>query len=77
MNENCMHCNADKGLHRWDTMQCPKGGHEAYSGKQVWLQTVYTEDNSGELKALYERVAKLEAQVARLLEAVPSAGKLS
>jgi hypothetical protein len=72
-----MHCKADKGLHRWDTMQCPKGGHEAYgSQKEIWLGTVYTEDNSGELAILYGRIAELEAQVARLLEAVPSAGQV-
>jgi len=106
MNGNCMHCGAEQGLHRLDTMQCPKGGREASADqKQIWMNTFYAVDNSGEIKELTDllasakeiiieknaaimdlknnkgihemlaRIADLEAQVARLLEAVPQAGK--
>ena len=66
----CKNCGASQGLHHYQTNQCPVGGREAPIGKpDIWANTTYLEDDG-----LLERIAALEAQVARLLEAVPQAG---
>jgi hypothetical protein len=74
MKGNCKNCGASKGLHHWQTMQCPLGGHEQPVGKpDLWTSETYLEQND-DIDILFARVAELEAQVKRLLEAVPSAG---
>ena len=68
--KTCKNCGAWEGLHHYETNQCPHNGPEAPVGKeQLWDATTYQEDND-----LLARVEALEAQVARLLDAVPSAG---
>ena len=77
MEGNCKNCGGDKGLHHWQTMQCPVGGREApYNRKQEWMTITYQEDDSDEIGRLLARIEKLEAQVASLIEAVPSAGEV-
>jgi hypothetical protein len=48
MNDYCMNCGAWKGLHRYDTQQCPKNGLEAPVGKiQEWESSVFEMDPRG------------------------------
>ena len=68
----CKNCGASQGLHHYETNQCPRGGVEAdIDDVQIWANTTYLEDDG-----LLERIVELEAQVARLLEAVPQAGEV-
>jgi hypothetical protein len=67
MKDECINCGAWKGLHHYETNQCPRNGQEAQLGKlQEWDNTVYQEDNTAELRA---RIATLEAENARLTAA--------
>ena len=52
MKDECINCGAWKGLHHWETNQCPRNGQEAPIGKlQEWDNTVYQEDNTADLRA--------------------------
>ena len=52
MKDECINCGAWKGLHHYETNQCPRDGQEAPLGKlQEWDDTVYQEDNTAELRA--------------------------
>lgn len=43
MTEICKNCGYDEGLHKYDTMQCPKGGEETREGhRQEWLNTIFS-----------------------------------
>ena len=76
MKDICKNCGAWKGLHNWKTDQCPYKGAEAPVGRvQIWEDTTYQEEND-EISRLLARIEKLEAQVASLIEAVPSAGEV-
>lgn len=47
MSNYCKNCGAWKGLHNYETYQCPKNGVEAAFDKlQQYHGTVYVEDNS-------------------------------
>lgn len=71
--DKCKNCGAEYGLHNGYTDQCPLGGREAPIGrKQEWKSTTFEIDDTDDLIA---RIADLEAQVAALLEAVPSANR--
>ena len=42
MDNTCANCGADRGLHHYETMQCPVGGVEAPIGrKQEWTTTTF------------------------------------
>ena len=56
MTETCTTCGHWRGLHRWDTMQCPANEHE--DGQ--FRQTTYTEEND-ELAALRAERDELRA----------------
>jgi hypothetical protein len=63
MKEICKNCGASKGLHNWQTMQCPLGGREQPVGKpDLWTGETYLEQND-DIDILFARVAELEAQV--------------
>lgn len=60
-NETCKNCGGDKGIHKYDTGQCPINGHEAPIGKpDVWTFTTYEpEDDSAALEAAAAELAKV------------------
>lgn len=63
MNDNtCKNCGHWRGLHHYETMQCPKGGEAAPGRKQEWLKTTYCEDTQPEK----DRIAQLEARITQL-----------
>jgi len=67
MKDECINCGAWKGLHDYETNQCPRNGQEAPLGKlQEWDNTVYQEDNTAELRA---KIAEQAATIARLTAA--------
>ena len=66
MKDECINCGAWKGLHHYETNQCPRNGQEAPLGKlQEWDNTVYQEDNTTDLRAKIDEQA---ATIARLTE---------
>jgi hypothetical protein len=71
--DTCKNCGGWKGLHHWETMQCPFGGVESGLDRpDVWVGTHYEEEDDT-VKDLRDEVEILKAQVAALLAAVPSA----
>ena len=48
----CYNCGADKGLHHYETRQCPKNGIEEYrDGKtQQWEDTVFLDSKTERLR---------------------------
>ena len=73
MKDTCKNCGGWKGIHKWDTMQCPFGGVEAGANRpDVWTSSTYEEEDET-INELSERVSKLESQIKALLDAVPSA----
>ena len=66
--DTCKNCGGWKGLHHWETMQCPFNGEE----NEMWMQTHYEEADT-RIDDLVSEVETLKAQVAALLAAVPSA----
>ena len=64
MKDECINCGAWKGLHHYETNQCPRNGQEAPLGKlQEWDNTVYQEDNTTDLRA---KIDEQTATIARL-----------
>lgn len=60
MDTTCKNCGGDKGLHHWQTMQCPFGGREAPIGKpDQWTASTF-EPVTEQLAALTARVKELE-----------------
>lgn len=58
----CNNCGGERGLHHYQTMQCPVGGREAPIGrKQEWMTTTFEIEQPAELAALRARVEELEA----------------
>lgn len=58
--DTCKNCGGERGLHHYETDQCPVGGREAPIGrKQEWKTTTFEIDNSGS----DSRISDLEAQV--------------
>ena len=75
--EICKHCNGWRGLHKWDTMQCPYMGTE----NENWQATTYEEADETAavtIAAQASRIAELEARVKELeaaLEEIQSAAE--
>lgn len=45
--DTCKHCGGDRGIHRFDTEQCPVGGREAPIGKmQEWQKRTFESQDS-------------------------------
>jgi RNA polymerase subunit RPABC4/transcription elongation factor Spt4 len=62
MRDNCKNCGAPKGLHHYQTMQCPVGGREAPIGqKEEWMTLVFVEDDDKD-----ETIAAQAATIKRL-----------
>jgi hypothetical protein len=65
----CLNCGWDEGLHKHDTMQCPKGGEVREGIKQEWLKTVYVIDTGNlteNVSILEKRVSLLEKRIFQL-----------
>lgn len=61
----CSNCGADRGLHHYQTMQCPVGGREEMreDHKQEWMTKIFEEDNSetrNAIEQLKQQIQKLE-----------------
>jgi hypothetical protein len=70
---NCYYCGADKGLHHYQTMQCPAGGREAREGeKQEWMSLTYINNEFQTLRdaapALLKENEDLKAELATVKE---------
>lgn len=72
--DKCKNCGGDRGIHHYETDQCPTDEREAPIGrKQEWKSTTFeieTESEVDELRksinGLLARVQQLEAHVERL-----------
>jgi hypothetical protein len=58
MKDICKNCGGWKGLHKWDTKQCPFNGEE----NEMWMESRYEDSEES------DRLAALEAQNAKLRE---------
>ncbi len=65
---NCKNCGYGKGLHRWDTHQCPKGGEAPLGKEQKYLLTVYQEDYEPSIMDLVEQIKQLRKEIIELKE---------
>lgn len=77
MNETCLNCGHDRGLHHYQTMQCPRGGEAPIGKRQEWLDSTFTSDNSDtndRVHNLEKRVAELERQIKKIQEMFQSTG---
>lgn len=62
--DKCKNCGAERGLHHYETDQCPVGGREAPIGrKQEWKTTTFAiEDNSSSIiKGLTSALEEIES----------------
>lgn len=79
MTSNCKNCGADRGLHHYETMQCPVGGREAPIGrKQEWMRTEFEIDESekdSELDALRAELARVTGERDEAVKACGIAAK--
>lgn len=65
--DKCKNCGGERGIHHYETDQCPVGGCEAHIGrKQEYKTTVFEIDESEK----DETIAALRARVAELKEAL-------
>ena len=64
--DKCKNCGGYRGIHHYETDQCPVGGREAPIGKQEWKSTTFELDNVDELAELRDAVTKLSARVEEL-----------
>ena len=70
--DECLNCGGEYGLHHCSTDQCPVGGREAPVGrKQEWKTTTFQAAPKQDA-AQSARIAELEAQNKRLVEALKS-----
>jgi len=73
-NDKCKNCGGFRGIHHYQTNQCPVGGSEApIDRKQEYMTTTFESENSDELEELEElreMVKKLIARVEELEETV-------
>ena len=69
--DKCKNCGGERGLHHFETDQCPVGGREAPMGrKQEWKSTTFEPVVSDDIDELRETVKKLVAHVEELEEQV-------
>jgi hypothetical protein len=64
MKDRCVNCGGWKGLHHFETNQCPRNGVESPVGKkQTWQDSVYQEEDTRDetIAHLRSRLASLEA----------------
>jgi hypothetical protein len=69
--DKCKNCGGDRGIHHYQTDQCPVGGREcSINQKQEYKSTTFEVETENEVaqlrKELLARIEKLEAQVERL-----------
>ena len=71
--DKCKNCGGDRGLHHYETDQCPVGGREAPLGrKQEWKSTTFEIESESEVEELRKTVKELLARVEELEEKVDS-----
>lgn len=73
--DKCKNCGGDRGLHHFETDQCPVGGREAPIGrKQEWKSTIFEieVETESEVERLNKVVKDLLARVEELEEKVES-----
>jgi len=76
MKDECINCGAWKGLHHYETNQCPRNGQEAPLGKlQEWDDAVYQEDNTEETDRANLRIIAKDMQIAELTRMLFVLGK--
>ena len=56
MNDICQNCGHWRGLHKWDTMQCPFDEHE----NNTWMESRYKAANTSEVRELQTALALLK-----------------
>jgi len=62
MKDKCKNCGGWKGLHHYQSMQCPVGGRESNIGRpQEWMETRFEQEDDSA-----ETIATLQAENARL-----------
>lgn len=69
--DKCKNCGGDRGIHHYQTDQCPVGGREcSINQKQEYKSTTFEVETENEVaqlrKELLARIEELEAQVERL-----------
>ena len=71
--DKCKNCGGDRGLHHFETDQCPVGGREApIDRKQEWKSTTFEIESESEVEELRKTVKELLARVEELEEKVDS-----
>jgi ribosomal protein L37E len=74
--DKCKNCGGERGLHHYQTDQCPVGGYEAPVGrKQEWKSTVFEIETANEIEDLRETVEKLLARVDEIEHALSAVRK--
>ena len=69
--DKCKNCGGERGLHHFETDQCPVGGREAPIGrKQEWKSTTFEIESESEVEELRKTVKELLARVEELEEKV-------
>ena len=65
--DKCKNCGGDRGLHHFETDQCPVGGREApINRKQEWKSTTFEIETESEVDELRKSVKELLARVKEL-----------
>ena len=61
--DKCKNCGGERGLHHFETDQCPVGGREAPIGrKQEWKSTTFEIESESEVEELEEKVDILQGE---------------
>ena len=65
--DKCKNCGGDRGIHHYQTNQCPVGGREAPIGrKEEWKSTTFEIEPESEVDELRKAVDELLARVVEL-----------
>lgn len=65
--DKCKNCGGERGLHHFETDQCPVGGREAPIGRnQEWKSTTFEIETESEVDELRKSVKDLLARVEEL-----------
>lgn len=70
MNDDiCTNCGHWKGLHHFETNQCPAGGEAPVGRKQNWLMSIYQapDKRDATIAAQAATIAQLRAELANIL----------